>query len=116
MSSLDTTPECTNSIGVIRPSTSLTLLELTRLETSFLDPVGIKVHTHTVSTRLLVSSPPHLRGHLQSGKFGLRWESFNGFNKVLVAVPVTGQELSHERDHGERVLPVDSVDSRKSSM
>jgi hypothetical protein len=41
---------------------------------------------------------------LQSGKLDLRGETFDGFDQVLVAVPITGEELTHQRDKVEGIL------------
>jgi hypothetical protein len=41
---------------------------------------------------------------LQSGEFDLRRETFDGFDQVLVAVPITGEELTHQGDEVEGIL------------
>jgi hypothetical protein len=41
---------------------------------------------------------------LQSGKLDLRRETFDGFDQVLIAVPITGEELTHQGDEVEGIL------------
>jgi hypothetical protein len=41
---------------------------------------------------------------LQSGKLDLRRETFDGFDQVLVTVPITSEELTHQGDEVEGIL------------
>lgn len=50
---------------------------------------------------------PHLR------KLGLRREPLDRLNQVLVRVAVRGEDLAHERDHREGVLPIDAGNGRR---
>ena len=45
-----------------------------------------------------------IRDHLR--KFGLTGELANGFNQILVGLPVARQDRSEHRNYGERVLVV----------
>jgi hypothetical protein len=41
---------------------------------------------------------------LQSGKLDLRGETFDGFDQVLIAVPIASEKLAHQRDKVEGIL------------
>lgn len=74
--------------------------------------------TRNAKRQLLVPFPgthePGLSDHLR--KLLLRGELLDGFDKVLVAVPVPRDELSHQWDDGERVLLVDGLQGRRGDL
>jgi hypothetical protein len=46
------------------------------------------------------------RSHVQLGKFGLRGETLDRLDEVLVRIGVAGEDLAHDGDELERVLSV----------
>lgn len=49
-------------------------------------------------------------------KLLLRGEVLDRLDEVLIAVPVPRNELSHQRDDGERVLLIDGVEGRRGDL